>query len=80
MGARIPNVPAVFVERAFRERLKEVIDRIERGHFGFGEDSNICGTTTEEQGGKGTDRELSSDTRYQEAFDNFIDTQPGTEG
>lgn len=79
VGARIPNVPAVFVERTFRERLKEVIDKIEKGHFSFGEGSSICVTATEGQEGASTNRELSSDTRYQEAFDQFIEAESGTE-
>ena len=80
MGARIPNVPAVFVERTFRAKLQEIIDKIETGHFSFGGNNNLCGTTTEEQGGTNTNYELSSDTKYQEAFDQFIEAESEMEG
>lgn len=81
-SARIPNVPAVYVEREFREKLEEIIDKIENGHFSFGdssEDNNPCGAVIGEQGGRSASYEPSSDTRYQRVFDQFIDTESDEE-
>ena len=73
---RIPNVPAVFVERAFRDQLQEIVDKIENGQYSFGEpegSGNVqCTATMEEEAKADAKPELSSDTAYQRAFDQFI--------
>jgi hypothetical protein len=83
-STRIPNVPAVFVERAFRERLQAIVNKIEKEPLGLDDlDENnhhYCDTTRKEETGINVNHELSSsDTMYQKIFDQFIEMESEVE-
>lgn len=81
-NARIPNVPAVYVERTFREKLKEIIDKIENERLIFHDSvecNPLCNAVIEEHVEVDTSCELSSETRYQGIFEQFIEMGSGDE-